>query len=72
MDEYLTGTREEFEAWIRDTIGADFRWKIRPQDTRANREMVADLIRSGMERNNGVFPQNNAFIEPVGNTEKRP
>jgi len=72
MDEYLTGTWEEFEAWIQDTIGSDFCWRIRPQDTRANREMVADLIRSGMERNKGVFPQNNAFIERVGNTGKRP
>ena len=64
MDEHLTGTWEEFETWIRATIGSDFGWKIRPRDTRANREMIADLIRSAMLRNNAVFPQNDAFIEP--------
>ena len=43
-EEYLTLTWEEFEAWIRKTIGGEFRWKIRPQDNASNREMVADLI----------------------------
>jgi len=63
MDEHLTGTWEEFEEWIRKTIPSDFRWRIRPRDTRANREMVASLILDGMRRNNGVFPERDAFIE---------
>lgn len=63
MDKHLTGTRKEFEAWIRDTIGYDFRWKIRPRDTPSNRKMVADLILSDIESNGGVFPANNVFIE---------
>ena len=42
-EEYLTLTWEEFEAWIRKTIGGEFRWKIRPQDNASNREMVAAI-----------------------------
>ena len=53
----------EFEQWIRDAIGSDFRWCVRPRDTLDNREMITDLIRNDMERNNGIFPQKNTFIE---------
>jgi len=66
MDKHLTGTWEEFEAWIRETIGADFRWRVRPQDTPANREMVASLVLDGIKRSDGVFPRSNAFIEKIG------
>jgi hypothetical protein len=59
----LEGTWQEFEALIRDTIGSDFRWRIRPQDTRSNREMIVSLILEDINRNNGVFPGKNAFIE---------
>jgi hypothetical protein len=65
MDEYLTSTWEEFEAWIRSTIGSNFRWKIRPLDNYSNRKMIADLIGDAMKRNNGILPKNDAFIEPV-------
>ena len=65
MDEYLTSTWEEFEAWIRSTIGSNFRLKIRPLDNYSNRKMIADLIGDAMKRNNGIFPKNDAFIEPV-------
>lgn len=65
MDEHLTGTRKEFETWIRDTIGGDFRWKVRPRDAPSKRKMIADLILSDMESNDGVFPGNNVFIERV-------
>ena len=61
----MTGSREEFEAWIRDTIGDDFRWKIRPRDTPSNRKMIADLILSDIENGGGVFPGSNAFTERV-------
>ena len=65
MDEYLTCTWEEFEAWIRITIGSNFRWKIRPLDNYSNRKMIADVIGDAMKRNNGIFPKNDVFIEPV-------
>ena len=63
MDRHLTGTWEEFEAWIRETIGADFHWRVRPQDNATNREMVASLILDGIKRNNGIFLEKNTFIE---------
>ncbi len=65
MDDYLTGAWEEFEAWIRTTIGSDFRWKIRPQDNVENREMVADLMTDAMKRNGGIFPEKHSFTERI-------
>ena len=66
MDDYQGGTWEEFEEWIRTTIAGDFRWKIRPQDSASNREMVASLIQAAIKRNDGKFPEKNWFIERVG------
>jgi hypothetical protein len=63
MDKYLDGTWEEFEQWIRFTIGSDFLWRIRPLDRRSNRQMVADMVRTDIEKNSGVFPAHNSFIE---------
>ena len=63
MDEYLNSTWEEFEAWIRRAIKSNFRWKVRPLDTPSKRKMIAGLIQDAMKRNNGVFPQSDAFIE---------
>jgi hypothetical protein len=63
METLSDGTWEEFEEWIRKTIAGDFRWKIRPQDSLSNREMVADLIRDAIQRNDGAFPEKNSFIE---------
>ena len=58
MKKHLTGTWEEFEAWIKETIGSDFRWRVRPQDTPTNREMVASLVLDGIKRNDGgLSPQ---------------
>jgi hypothetical protein len=65
MEEYLGGTWEEFEEWIRTTIAGEFCWKIRPQDNVSNREIVADLIKEAMKRNDGTFPEKNSFIERV-------
>ena len=59
----LDGTWQEFEAWIKDTIGCSFRWRIRPADTRSNGVMIASLILGDIKRNNGYFPKENAFIE---------
>ena len=63
MDKHLTGTWEEFEAWIRETVGADFHRRVRPQDNATNREMVASLILDGIKRGGGIFPEKNTFIE---------
>ncbi len=65
MDEHLIGDRKGFETGIRDTIGGDFRYKVRPRDTPSKRKMIADLILSDMESNNGVFARNDVFIERV-------
>ena len=63
MEEHLEGSWEQFEAWIRNTIGGGFTWKIRPLDSAENREMVANLIEDAIKRNNGTFPEKNSFIE---------
>lgn len=63
MNEHLEGTWEQFEAWIRATIGSDFHWRVCPQDSPANRKMVASLVLGDIERNGGLFPDKNAFIE---------
>ena len=65
MDTYLDSSSEEFEVWIRRTIGSDFRWKIRPLDNPSNRKMIAGLIQDALKRNKGIFPKNDAFIEPI-------
>ncbi len=66
MEHYVTCTWEEFENWIRKSIGGDFRWKIRPLDNPSNRVMVTDTIKDAIKRNDGVFPDKNSFIERVG------
>jgi hypothetical protein len=68
MEKHL-GTWEEFEAWIRETIGSDFRWRIRPLDNASNRKMIADLIQAKIRQNNGVFPEWDNFIEKVNDDE---
>ncbi len=65
MDKHLTGTWEEFEVWIKETIGSGFRWRVRPQGTPTNREMVASLVVDGIKRGDGIFPQSNASIERI-------
>ena len=63
FENILDGTWQEFEAWIKDTIGCSFRQRVRPADTLPNREMIASLILGDIKRNNGDFPKENAFIE---------
>ncbi len=65
MDKFLDGTWEEFEQWIRDTIGSDFRRRVCPRDTTENREMVASLDLEDIKRSEGIFPEKNAFIEKI-------
>ena len=59
------GVGGEFEQWIRNTIGSNFRWRVRPMNKRSSREMVADLVQNDIKKNNGVFPDNNSFIERI-------
>ena len=62
MIKYLEGTWEEFEARIKETTGSDFSWRIRLQDTSANREMLASFILKDIEEGDGVSPDKNVFI----------
>ena len=56
---------KEFEELIKETIGSDFLWKIRPRDTQVNRQAVMESIKKMLGKNNGSFPDGgNIFIEP--------
>jgi hypothetical protein len=66
MDNYLDGSWEKFEQWIRNTIGSEFSWRVRPMDKRSNREMIAKLVQNDIKGNDGVFPEKNSFIERKG------
>ena len=66
MDNYLDGSWEKFEQWIRNTIGSEFSWRVRPMDKRSNREMIAKLVQNDNKGNDGVFPEKNSFIERKG------
>jgi hypothetical protein len=55
----------EFEELIKEAIGSDFSWKIRPRDTQVNRQTVMESIEAMVGNNNGSFPVGgNIFIEP--------
>ena len=56
MDNYLDGSWEKFEQWIRNTIELDFCWRVRPMDKRSNRQTIAELVQN-------VIKENNSFIE---------
>jgi hypothetical protein len=57
------GSWEAFEAWVRQTIGGDFVWKLLWRDTPAHRQMIVDSIRSAMAANGGLFPEADTFLE---------
>ena len=63
MDNYLDGSWDEFEQWIRNTIGSDFCWRVRPIDKRSNQQMIAKLVQTDIKENNGVFPEKNTCFE---------
>ena len=56
MDNYLDGSWEKFEQWIRNTIESDFRWRVKPMDKRSNRQTIAKLVQNDIK-------ENNSFIE---------
>ena len=60
---YLDGDWATFEQWIRTKIGGAFEWSVRPRDDDESREMVADAIAESMRKNDGDFPQRNAFFK---------
>ena len=61
MDNYLDGSWEKFEQWIRNTIGSDFRWRVRPMDKRSNRQMLAEHVQNDIKENKGFFPEKNTL-----------
>jgi hypothetical protein len=55
---------DEFEDWISQQIDGNFSWKIRPIDTRGNREAVVESIKKATKNNSGIFPEaGDTFIE---------
>jgi len=67
VDDYIFSCSwDEFEEWIRQKINGDFSWKIRPIDSRDNREAVAESILMAISNNNGTFPEKgDMFIEKL-------
>jgi len=59
-------TWDEFEDWIREQINGNFSWKIRPRDTKENREAIAESILRAIRENNNTFPpMGDMFIEKL-------
>ena len=44
---------EQFEELIKEAIGSDFIWKIRPRDTEANRQAAMESIERMLGEHNG-------------------
>jgi len=38
---------------------------MRAMDNRASRQMFAELVQKNIKANNGIFPENNSYIEPT-------
>ncbi len=57
---FLSKPWDDFETWIREKVGGEISWKVRPRDTKVNRMKVAMSILKTLERNEGEFP-------PAGN-----
>ena len=47
---------EQFEELIKEAIGSDFIWKIRPRDTEANRQAVVESIERMVGEHKTSFP----------------
>ena len=67
MDDHIFSCSwDEFEDWIKQQIYGDFSWKLRPIDSRANRQAVAESILMTIRKNNGSFPETgDLFIEKL-------
>lgn len=67
-DKIFSYSWDEFEDWIKRQINGDFVWKLRPIDSRENREAVAVSILTAIKKNNGTFPvKGDMFIEKLHN-----
>jgi len=63
-DTILSCDWSEFEDWIRQQIGGDFSWKIRPMDTEEFRAIIIESIKTTIRNNDGLFPKaGDMFIE---------
>jgi hypothetical protein len=61
---FLSGTWNEFEDWIKTKVGGEISWKVRPWDTKGNRMIVAESVFDAINRNGGEFPPSgNSFLE---------
>jgi len=61
---FIRGSWDDFESWIKEKVGGEFSWKVRPRDTKVNRMAVAQSIIEAMERSGGTFPSSgNVFLE---------
>jgi hypothetical protein len=63
---FLSTNWGDFEAWIKEKVGGEISWKVKPRDTKVNRMKVAMSILDTIKRNDGEFPPSeNPFIEPI-------
>ena len=61
----LDKKKEKFEEIIRETIGSDFVWKLRPRDTGDNRQAIMESVERMLQEHDGRFPEKgDMFIEP--------
>ncbi len=52
--------------WIKQQIDGDVSWKLRPIDSRDNREAVAESILMAIKNNNDTFPEKgDMFVEKL-------
>ena len=49
-EKILSGDWEKFEVWIREQVGGDFIWRIKPFDKKANRQTVMESILSTIKK----------------------
>ncbi len=60
----LSGDWEKFEDWIREKIGGDFVWRIKPFDKESNRQAVMESIIRVIKEKDGKYPPKvTAFVE---------
>jgi len=66
-DDYIFSCSwDEFVNWIKQQIDGDVSWKLRPIDSRDNREAVAESILMAIKNNNDTFPEKgDMFVEKL-------
>lgn len=62
---FLSGSWDDFESWLKAKVGGEISWKIKPQDTKVNRMVVAKSVLETMQRSGDTFPPSgNIYLEP--------